>query len=113
METFANRLKNALEIKKISQTELSKRTGIDKSLISNYVSGKYKAKSQNLYAIASALGVAEAWLMGYDIPMEKEVPAIKDNSGHINEFARLFQELTEDQQSLIIAQIKGILSSRE
>lgn len=112
MESFSQRLKETLEMKNIKQTDLAKRTGLDKSLISNYVSGKYKAKSTNLYLIAKALNVSEAWLLGYDVPMEKETPTIIDESGRVNEFVDLFAQLTEEQQSLVISQIKGILSNQ-
>lgn len=69
MDTFANRLKEALKANDLKQTDLSRLTGIDKSLISNYLSGKYKAKQENLYLIAKALNVSEMWLMGHDAEM--------------------------------------------
>lgn len=71
IDTFANRLDKAISIRKVKQSELSARTGIDKSLISNYLSGKYKAKQNNVYLLAKALNVNEAWLLGYDVPMER------------------------------------------
>lgn len=37
--------------------------------ISQYVSGKVKPKQDKLSILAIALGVSEAWLMGYDVPM--------------------------------------------
>ena len=66
MDNFAKRLKQILHEKGLKQTDLARMTGIDKSLISNYLSGKYKAKQDNLYLIAKAVNVSEAWLMGYD-----------------------------------------------
>lgn len=78
VDTFANRLDTAIRIKNIKQIELSEKTGIDKSLISNYLSGKYKAKQNNVYILAKALNVNEAWLMGYDVPMERTYSS--DNS---------------------------------
>ena len=44
--------------------------------ISQYVSGKVKPKQDKLSILAIALGVNEAWLMGYDVP-------IADDSNHI------------------------------
>ena len=112
METFSKRLKETMEMKNVSQTDLSKRTGLDKSLISNYVAGKYKAKSTNLYIIAKALNVSEAWLLGYDVPMEKEPPIVHEENERLSEFNELFSQLTDEQQSLIVSQIKGILSNQ-
>lgn len=80
MELFSQRLKEILEIKSLKQTDLAKMTGLDKSLISNYISGKYKAKSTNLYLIAKALNVSEPWLMGYDVPMERTVVNVSELS---------------------------------
>lgn len=112
MKAFSQRLKETLEMKGVSQSELVKRTGLDKSLISNYVAGKYKAKSTNLYLIARALNVSEAWLLGYDVPMERETPIIPGGNERLNEFVDLFSQLTTEQQSLVISQIKGILSNQ-
>ena len=46
--------------------------------ISQYVSGKVKPKQNKLSILAIALGVSEAWLMGYDVPM------IDDNNNSHN-----------------------------
>lgn len=66
-ESFSLRLKKALEMRGVSQSELSKRTGINKSSISTYLKGEYKAKQDKVDLIARALDVSPAWLMGFDI----------------------------------------------
>ena len=71
IDTFANRLKMAIKIRNIKPVELSEKTGIDKSKISSYMSGRYKAKQDGIYLLAKALDVNEAWLMGLDVPMER------------------------------------------
>lgn len=71
MDSFAERFKTALIVREMRQSDISRITGIDKSLISNYLSGNYKAKQDNLYLIAKALNVSESWLMGYDVPMSR------------------------------------------
>lgn len=65
-----DRIKQALEIRSLKQSELVEKTGIDKGQMSSYISGKYKPKQKNLHLIAKALCVDEAWLMGYDVPMD-------------------------------------------
>lgn len=65
-----DRIKEALEIRDMKQSELVERTGIDKGQMSSYISGKYKPKQKNLHLMAKVLSVDEAWLMGYDVPME-------------------------------------------
>lgn len=70
-EPFNARLKAAMKIKSKKQNELADETGISKSMISEYLSGKYTPKQENIYKIAKALDVHESWLLGYDIPMNK------------------------------------------
>ncbi len=72
VDTFSNRLNTAMRIRNIKPVELSEKTGIDKSKISSYMSGRYKAKQDGVFLLARALNVDEAWLMGCDVPMEKE-----------------------------------------
>lgn len=69
IEDFSYRLKKALQLRNIKPIELSEKTGIDKAKISSYMSGRYKAKQDGVYILASALNVNPAWLMGYDVPM--------------------------------------------
>lgn len=73
IDTFANRLSYALTIRNMKPIELSEITKIDKSKISSYMSGRYKAKTDGLKLIADALNVSPIWLMGYDVPMERDI----------------------------------------
>lgn len=75
VDNFAHRLSLALSIRNMKPIELAEITKIDKSKISSYMSGRYKAKTDGLKIIADALNVSPIWLMGYDVPMEKEVKA--------------------------------------
>lgn len=72
VEDFSYRLKKAMSDKQMKQVDLCNKTGIDKALISNYLSGKYKAKQDKLHKLAIALDVSEGWLMGYDVDMDRE-----------------------------------------
>lgn len=71
MATAAERLKEALELKGITQAELSRRTQIGKSSISTYLTGAYIPKQKNVYKMARVLGVDEGWLLGHDVPMNR------------------------------------------
>ena len=66
---FTNRLRQALELRNMSQSELSRLSGIGKSAISQYLSGEYEAKQENIYLMSKPLNVNPAWLMGFDVPM--------------------------------------------
>lgn len=80
IDTFANRLSYALTIRNIKPIELAEITKIDKSKISSYMSGRYKAKTDGLQIIADALNVSPIWLMGYDVPMERTANNIENNA---------------------------------
>ena len=82
--TFSKRLAEAMRIREMTQTDLHERTGINKSSISTYLRGDYKAKHDKVDLLSTALNVSPAWLMGYDVPM---VPAT-------------FQERTTDISTL-------------
>lgn len=66
-----DRIKEALKIREITQTELATKANIDKGQLSSYISGKYKPRQNNIDALAIALNVNEAWLMGFDVPIER------------------------------------------
>ena len=71
--TFAKRLAEAMKIRELTQTDLHERTGINKSSISTYLRGDYKAKQDKVDLLSSALNVSPAWLMGFDVPMTPNI----------------------------------------
>lgn len=73
MKSISERMKEALELRNMKQADLVEATGIGKSSISTYLSGDYEPKQRNIYKIAKALDVSEPWLMGYDVPMERQL----------------------------------------
>ena len=64
ISNFAKRLKEAMDIRKVSQTELHEKTGIGKPSINAYLKGEYKAKQDKADLIAEALSVDPTWLIG-------------------------------------------------
>lgn len=73
VESFSNRLKEAMNIRGFKQIDLVEKSNgyFDKSQVSRYLSGYYKAKQDKLYVLAQILDVNESWLMGLDVPMER------------------------------------------
>ena len=67
----AERLKELMNILNIKQTDIIEKTGIPKSAMSMYISGQRAPKQNRLSLIADAYNINEAWLMGYDVPMER------------------------------------------
>lgn len=73
---FSERLTEAMKIRGIKQNKLAQLTGIDKSAISCYCSGKYQAAQKNTYLLSEALHINPAWLMGSDeVPMDSSMTA--------------------------------------
>lgn len=69
---FSTRLKEAMSSKHLKQVELCEKTGIGKSSMSHYINGTHSPTTDRVYLLAKALGVNEAWLLGYDAPMDIE-----------------------------------------
>ena len=122
--TFSERLKESLKLKNIKAIELAQLSGISRGAISSYLSGRWKAKQDNIYLLAKALNVNEAWLMGYDVPMESvrplnnisppashhgclSEPLIKYNllSDKQKEVLDLIQDFSEEQLSKLVEYI--------
>ena len=71
VESFSERLKQALELRDLKPTKLSELSNINKSTISQYIQGVYQPKRARIELFAKILNVNEAWLTGYDVPMER------------------------------------------
>lgn len=104
---FSERLCLAMDAHGIKSQELSRITGIDKSSISCYRSGKYKANSANLYILADALRVNPAWLMGSDeVPMD-----IRDATAHTinasNEYLSDVLITLDDKETMLIERYRA------
>ena len=87
-ENTSMRLKQIMADKHLKQVDIlekckpfCKKYGINmnKSDISQYVSGKNEPGSKKLTILGLALGVTEAWLMGYDVPMNREDSCLVPN----------------------------------
>ena len=71
-----------MDIKNLKQSELLKLTEpfcnkynvkMNKSDISQYLSGKTKPNQYKLAILSMVLDVNESWLIGYDVPMERTI----------------------------------------
>lgn len=84
---------------------------LNKNDLSQYVSGKVVPGQDKLTILGLALGVSEAWLMGYDVSMERNVTPITENGdGRTKEYVELFELLAPDKQDMVIRVIKGLLA---
>ena len=113
-EPCSVRIKKALTIRGMKQSELCEKTKIPKSAISEYISGAYEPKQDRLFLIAQALNVDPVWLMGFDVPMEKK-KEISPDELTLNEGERamldLFRLVPKDQQQLVLQMIRAALNT--
>lgn len=87
VSTPAKRIQQLMDSQGFKQSDLARMTGIDKSSISLYLSGKYKPKGDKVHLIAKALHADPAFIMGFDtepnvpsniipIPQMKKIPLL-------------------------------------
>lgn len=79
-ETTSTRLQRILSERGLKQVDVLERAvpyckeygiKLNKSDLSQYVSGKVEPGQDKLTILGLALNVSEAWLMGFDVPMER------------------------------------------
>lgn len=111
MKTIAERIREGMEIRNLKQVDIVEKTGINKGALSSYLSGKYQPKQNNIYLIAKALDVNEAWLMGHDVPMERVSSSVSTSQDSISEstskhkieiLARNLDELPDEDRDKLI-----------
>lgn len=112
------RIKQGLEIREITQTQLAARANIDKGQLSSYISGKYKPRQNNIDALAAALNVNEAWLMGFDVPMERvsnnvETDQSVSKSVECKEILEICEQLSTHNQRKVLTYSKNLLSTQQ
>lgn len=65
---------------------------MNKSDLSQYVSGKVEPSQEKLVILGMALNVSEAWLMGFDVPMERTA-STKEESPKIMQYYELLNDI--------------------
>ena len=84
--TTSQRLRQIMEERNLKQVDILNKVlpycakfdvKMNKSDISQYVSGKVEPIQDKLVMLGMALGVTEAWLMGFDVPFERKDSAAK------------------------------------
>lgn len=98
IDTFANRLLIAMKKNNINQIELSEKATlygkkISQSLINKYLKGKAFARQDNIYILSKILNVNEVWLMGYNVPMDRNFG--RTETKHINVYNLTTNEVVQ------------------
>ena len=87
---------------------------LSKSALNQYISGNVKdPRGDKLSILSYALAVSEAWLMGFDVPMERTTPIPNiEKDGRQARLVELFNRLSDDEQDEIISLIEWKLSKK-
>ena len=119
-ENTSDRLKQLMNERKLKQVDIlnlslpyCKKYNIkmNKSDISQYVSGKVEPSQEKLVVLGMALNVSEAWLMGFDVS-----PIRKDNSKEAEKDVDLlwkFSMLEQRDKETILDMIDVMVSRKE
>lgn len=91
ISTFKDRLKELMDSTGTRSVDICEATGIEKSVISNYLAARCEPKPQKLLLISEFFNVSEKWLMGYDVPKDRE-------SAPPDELTALLEEIRNDPQ---------------
>lgn len=104
-ETTSNRLKQIMQERNLKQVDILNLTlpickkynvKMNKSDISQYVSGKVEPSQKKLSVLGMALNVTETWLMGFDATRERSRNF--DKSIPISEQMDLWNVIKEDKE---------------
>lgn len=102
---FKDRLNEALEVRDMKPVDLSEKTGISESTISQYRSGYAKPKEDKLAILSNALNVNPVWLLGLNVPMDIQ-PSYEETD--INkEFIDLFLRSDPDVRSSVVTLLRS------
>lgn len=119
VDSCSQRISEALKHRNMKQADLCKLAKVPKSSLSLYLSGAYEPKQDRIYDMARVLNVSEAWLMGYDVPMDREDPK-KNSSPEEIELSEgeqmlleLFRKIPEDRQEFFLDMVRGQLGKKE
>ena len=121
--TTAQRLQQIMDERSLKQVDILQmakpfctqyNVKLTKSALNQYISGRVEDPRPDKISILSyALGVSEAWLMGFDVPMERTTP-IPGNpaDGRKARLEELFDRLSDSDQDEIISLIEWKLSKK-
>ena len=116
--TTGKRLKLLMEERNLKQIDILRmcdpycqKYGVKlaKNDLSQYISDKVKPRQDKLSILGMALGVQEAWLMGYDVPMTapKDDP---DLTKEALELYQIFAELSPEKKAEFLDFLKFLKS---
>lgn len=110
-EITALRLRQVLSELNMKPQELADRSGVNKSSISQYLSGTHTPSNISSGKMGKVLNIEPMWLMGFDVPKRKEMnPEIAKEDFELLE---KFSLLDSRDKETILSMIDVMLSRKE
>jgi transcriptional regulator with XRE-family HTH domain len=116
----ADRLKEIMQKRNLKQVDILNKSlpfcskynvKMNKSDISQYVSGKVEPSQEKLVILGMALGVTEAWLMGFDVsPMRKDTISAAESDFDIY---YKYSLLDDNEKEIVIGFIDSLLARKK
>ena len=97
----ARRLKEAMADIGITAVELSEKSKISKSSISQYYNARQCCSNLSANAMAKVLGVNPMWLMGFDVPKYELELEMDLKTNDEAEFIELYRNLNDDERNKV------------
>lgn len=107
----AERMNYILELRNLSQQDLSDLSNVGKSSISHYANGTHTPGNVTAAKLAKALGVNPLWLMGYPVSMKMENQ--EEKAREDIELLDNFSKLSERDRTIVLNMIRSMLSGNE
>lgn len=113
--TTSDRLKQIIQERNLKQVDILKMAKpycekygvkLGKSDLSQYISGRNLPAQNKLAILSMALNVNEAWLMGFDVPMEK-------GKTTTDELITMIDSLSDIQKKNVIDYIQFLKSKKD
>ena len=119
--TSQMRLSELMERKQLKQADIARKTGIARSTVSYYLSGKREPRPDSIRLISQAFDVEPSWLMGLDAPMDSQEPVdlkitkyhIGDNDTMRDSIIKFVNYANEKDLNRISDYIKGLDQGEE
>lgn len=112
-ETISQRLNQIMNERNLKQIDIIRLTEpycnrfkirIGRNDLSQYISGKVEPRQNKIYILAKALDVNEAWLMGFDVPKERDLTVEK-------ELVTAYPEALSDTEKNLLTTFKKLSTS--
>jgi len=110
------RIEELMDYYSINQTELCKRTGLQKSALSNYLNSDREPRLNQLVLIIDSFNINPAWLMGYDVPMynsmDQDIASCDNNTvRQALELYEAIENLSQDKKDALYKFLKFLQSN--